>query len=88
MSNAIRVPKSDTTKTHDAVDNVKSAIAGIHGAGEAIRGTFNQAVDSAAGDDLSEVKDASVVNKGMDEINNGKLRGHTARTGETVNGAV
>jgi hypothetical protein len=49
-------------------NDIKGAVKGVHGAGEAIRGTFNQAVDTAFGDKAGEVKNKAVVEKGINEV--------------------
>jgi hypothetical protein len=49
----------------------------VHGTGEAIRGKFNAAVDSASGDKASATKNEEIAQKGVDEWDRG-YRGHGA----------
>src|ERR1700733_10884050 len=49
-------------------NDIKDTVKGIHGAGEAIRGTFNQAVDTAFSDKASEAKNKAVAEKGIKEV--------------------
>ena len=48
--------------------DIKGAVKGIHGAGEAIRGTFNQAVDTTFSDKAGETKNKVVTEKGINEV--------------------
>ncbi|RAL15603.1 protein dprC [Aspergillus homomorphus CBS 101889] len=52
---------------------VKSAAAGIHGAGESLRGGLNAAVDSAFGHDNGAAKNAAIADKGEREIQTGQF---------------
>jgi hypothetical protein len=52
----------------NAGNDTKGAIRGIQGAGEAIRGTFNQAVDTAFSDKAGEAKNKAVTEKGINEV--------------------
>ena len=47
------------------INDIKSAAKGIHGAGEALRGTFNAAVDDVAHDDAGRAKNAAIADKGF-----------------------
>jgi hypothetical protein len=49
-------------------NNIKGAVKGIHGAGEAIRGTFSQAVDTTFNDKAGEAKNKAVTEKGIKEM--------------------
>jgi hypothetical protein len=49
-------------------NNIKGAVKGIHGAGKAIRGTFNQAVDTAFSDKAGEAKNKAVAEKSINEV--------------------
>jgi hypothetical protein len=49
-------------------NDIKGAVKGIHGAGEAIRGTFNQSVDTAFNDKAGEAKNRVVTEKGINEV--------------------
>ncbi|MCJ1248205.1 hypothetical protein MMC30_005422 [Trapelia coarctata] len=86
MSNGIRIPATNATKPHDAVQSAKSVLTGVHGMGESIRGSFNQAVDTAFGDKTGEVKNEAVTEKGLNEMNDGEYRGHSERVGEKFDG--
>ena len=48
--------------------DVKNAAKAIHGVGEAIRGTVNEAVDTAASDDAGMAKNRGVLEKGEQEM--------------------
>ncbi|PYH43368.1 protein dprC [Aspergillus saccharolyticus JOP 1030-1] len=52
---------------------VKSAAAGIHGAGESLRGGINAAVDSAFGHNDGVVKNEAIADKGEREIQTGQF---------------
>ncbi|KAI9810900.1 MAG: hypothetical protein M1827_005759 [Pycnora praestabilis] len=65
---------------------LKQGISGIHGAGEALRGTVNQAVDTAFNDKSGEVKNQAVANKGLNEMSDGQYRGDTVIKGEKLSG--
>ncbi|RHZ67944.1 protein dprC [Aspergillus thermomutatus] len=54
---------------------VRSAIAGIHGAGESLRGALNAAVDKAFGHEEGAAKNEAIANKGEQEIQSGTLAG-------------
>jgi len=54
--------------------------------GESIRGSFNQAVDTAFGDKAGEAKNEAVTEKGLHEMNEGQYRGHSERVGEKLDG--
>lgn len=47
---------------------IKGAVKGVHGAGEAIRGTLNQSVDAAFNDKAGEAKNQAVTEKGISEV--------------------
>ena len=64
--------------------DIKGAVKGIHGAGEAIRGTFNQGVDAAFNDKAGEAKNQAVTEKGITEVESADRNvgaGHGVRTG-------
>lgn len=52
-------------KTHSVVGDVKSALKGVKGAGDAIRGTVNESVDTAFQDGEGEALNKSVKEKGF-----------------------
>jgi len=54
--------------------------------GESIRGSFNQAVDTAVGDKAGEAKNEAVTEKGLREMDDGRYRGHEERVGEKFSG--
>ena len=47
---------------------IRSAVKGIHGAGEAIRGTVNQSVDATFNDKAGEAKNQAVTENGISEV--------------------
>ncbi|RAK99673.1 protein dprC [Aspergillus ibericus CBS 121593] len=53
---------------------VKSAAAGIHGAGESLRGGLNAAVDKAFGHDEGVARNAAIAQGGEQEIQSGNFR--------------
>jgi hypothetical protein len=56
-------------------ESIRKGVGMIHGTGEAIRGNFNAAVDSASGDKASATKNQEIAQKGVDEWDRG-YRGH------------
>lgn len=54
--------------------------------GESIRGSINQAVDTAVGDKAGEAKNEAVVEKGLREVDDGRYRGYEERVGEKFSG--
>ena len=56
------------------------------GIGETIRGNLNQAVDTAFNDKAGEAKNQAIANKGLNEIEDGKYRGHG--TGVNTTGPI
>ncbi|KFZ12358.1 hypothetical protein V501_04267, partial [Pseudogymnoascus sp. VKM F-4519 (FW-2642)] len=66
-----------TTTTQHAPNNAglaqkaHSALAAVHGTGEAVRGHFNAAVDDAFGESKGVQKNARVENEGLNEIASG-----------------
>ncbi|OAL49482.1 hypothetical protein IQ07DRAFT_56684 [Pyrenochaeta sp. DS3sAY3a] len=61
-------------------ESIRKGVGMIHGTGEAIRGNFNAAVDTASGDRASAVKNQEIANKGVDEWDRG-YRGHPLSAG-------
>lgn len=64
---------------------------GIHGAGEAIRGTINQSVDTAFDDKAGEAKNRAVTEKGINEVESGDRTagaGHIVATGGVTGGTT
>ncbi|MCJ1392442.1 hypothetical protein MMC18_005309 [Xylographa bjoerkii] len=70
------ITTAGSTTGKDSVGAVKSAVGGVHGMGEAIRGTVNGAVDTAFNDQAGEAKNRSVAAKGVAEMQDGELKGH------------
>jgi len=58
-----------STSTNSVISDVKAAAKGVHGAGEAIRGTINRSVNEAFNDPAGQAKEQAVADKGMQEIN-------------------
>ncbi|KAK1143640.1 hypothetical protein N8T08_006250 [Aspergillus melleus] len=54
-------------------NNVKSMFAGIHGAGESLRGGLTSAVDKAFGHEEGAAKNAEIANKGDRQIQSGQF---------------
>lgn len=50
--------------THSVVNDVKSALKGVKGAGDTIRGSFNESVDTAFNDKQGEVANRAVKEQG------------------------
>ncbi|KAI1610443.1 hypothetical protein EDD36DRAFT_326278 [Exophiala viscosa] len=57
----------DTTK--GVLGDVKSALKGIKGAGDTIRGTVNESVDTAFDDKQGQVENRAVKEKGEADVN-------------------
>jgi len=72
-------PSTSTTeaKTQSAASSVGGVFAGIHGAGEKIRGEFNAGVDRAFNEPEGAVKNKGVANAGEREIETGHFSGRT-----------
>ncbi|KAI9752298.1 MAG: hypothetical protein M4579_005682 [Chaenotheca gracillima] len=64
--------QTQNVSARDAKDSLKNAATGLHGAGEAFRGTFNQAVNSAGRDYEAARQDELVAQKGLDEMRTSK----------------
>ncbi|ORY14259.1 hypothetical protein BCR34DRAFT_585876 [Clohesyomyces aquaticus] len=60
---------------------VRKGVGLVHGAGEAIRGNINAAVDSAAGDRQGTVKNEAIASRGVDEMEHGHY--HSTGAGVT-----
>ncbi|KAJ9609135.1 hypothetical protein H2200_006906 [Cladophialophora chaetospira] len=72
-------------KTHEAVGGAKSVLKGIKGAGDALRGTVNESVDTAFGDGEGQVKNRAVEEKGEADIQRADQQfGQTTTTGNTT----
>ncbi|KAL6240781.1 hypothetical protein RBB50_012345 [Rhinocladiella similis] len=73
-------------KTNNVVGGVKSALKGIKGTGDAIRGTFNESVDAAFNDQEGEVKNRTVREKGEAKMRDADqtLAGTKTRGGATT----
>jgi hypothetical protein len=55
----------------------------MQGAGEALRGNINAAIDSAAGDRQGVSRDEAIASKGADEMDHGYHRQHGTGAGVT-----
>lgn len=69
-------------KTHEAIGGAKGVLKGIKGAGDAMRGTVNESVDTAFGDREGQVKNKAVKERGEADMQRadqqiGKARRHT-----------
>lgn len=49
---------------HNIFGDMKSAVKGVHGAGEALRGSFNGGLDGLFHDKEAQAKDKEVADKG------------------------
>jgi hypothetical protein len=68
-STQISPPTPLMSNTGSNIDNdIKGAVKGIHGADEAIRGTFNQAVDTTFSDKAGEARNKAVAERGIKEV--------------------
>ncbi|KAJ4349828.1 uncharacterized protein N0V89_008447 [Didymosphaeria variabile] len=54
---------------------IKKGVGRIHGTGEAIRGNFNAAVDSATGDRESAQRQQNIASRGVEEFETGHYHG-------------
>jgi hypothetical protein len=61
---------SDRTqeKTHGFVGDIKSALKGVKGTGDAIRGTVNESIDTAFNDKGGEVQNKAIKEKGISDM--------------------
>ncbi|KAF2748026.1 hypothetical protein M011DRAFT_525722 [Sporormia fimetaria CBS 119925] len=66
---------------------LRKGVGMFHGAGEAIRGNINAAVDSAAGDKDAVARDEAIASRGADEMDRGHTHSHTATTAPATTGA-
>ncbi|EXJ64397.1 hypothetical protein A1O7_00733 [Cladophialophora yegresii CBS 114405] len=55
-------------KTQGAVGDAKGILKGIKGAGDAIRGTVNESIDTAFNDREGEVKNKAIKEKGQADV--------------------
>ncbi|KAF2191240.1 hypothetical protein K469DRAFT_720235 [Zopfia rhizophila CBS 207.26] len=60
---------------NSAGDALRKGVGIVHGAGEAIRGNINAAVDSAAGDRHGAARNQAVADRGFDEMEHGHYHG-------------
>jgi len=54
--------------TRGVLGDIKSAARGIKGAGDAIRGTFNESLDTAFNEPEGEVKNKNIAEKGIADM--------------------
>jgi hypothetical protein len=66
-------------KTESLVSDVKAALHGIHGAGEALRGTSMQALDGVFHKSDGEARNKAIAEKGLSEMEPGRERVHEIR---------
>jgi len=57
-----------SSNTGSLLNDVKSGLKGIKGAGDAIRGDINQGVDEAAGDKQAAAQGQAVKDKGVKDV--------------------
>jgi len=82
-------------QTHGALGDIKSALKGIKGAGDTIRGTFNESVDTAFHEREGEAKNKAIKDKGVAQMeqtdahfNKHKYAGPTAATTHPMGGTT
>lgn len=61
-------------KTQSTLGDVKSALKGVKGAGDAIRGTFNESVDAAFHEREGEVTNRAIKEKGKADVRSADQR--------------
>lgn len=66
---------------------IKEIAAGVHGAGEKIRGTFNKGVDEVANEPTGVAKNSSIANAGDNEMATGRFAASTKNREGAVPGA-
>ncbi|KIW73165.1 hypothetical protein PV04_01303 [Phialophora macrospora] len=72
-------------KTQNVVGDAKGILKGIKGAGDAIRGTVNESIDTAFNDREGEVKNKAIKEKGQaDMLRADEQVGGTATAGTTT----
>ncbi|OCT53855.1 hypothetical protein CLCR_10959 [Cladophialophora carrionii] len=69
-------------KTQSAVGDAKGILKGIKGAGDAIRGTVNESIDTAFNDREGEVKNKAIKERGQSDV----LRADEQVGGKTATG--
>jgi len=70
-------PSHTEQKVNTAASGVGGVFAGLHGAGEKIRGEFNAGVDRAFNEPEGVVKNEGVARQGEGEIESGRFSGST-----------
>ncbi|EXJ85553.1 hypothetical protein A1O1_05917 [Capronia coronata CBS 617.96] len=55
-------------KTHGFLNDVKSAVKGVKGAGDTIRGTVNESIDTAFNEKEGETANRAIKEKGKTEM--------------------
>jgi len=78
---------SSNPAAKDAASGVKGAFAAVHGAGEAIRGTVNGAIDETFDKGHGTAKDDLVTRAGVNEMETGKFSHSTKNREGAVPGA-
>jgi hypothetical protein len=68
----LQVPRSSPMQERSF--HMLAVLTHVQGAGEAIRGTANQAVDEAFGDRQGAAKNQAVAERGFEAVDDGKLR--------------
>ncbi|RVX70069.1 hypothetical protein B0A52_06241 [Exophiala mesophila] len=71
--------ESGQPKGGSVLGDVKSAIKGIRGAGDALRGQFNESVDTAFQDGVGEAKDKTIKERGIADMNQADTRFRKSR---------
>ncbi|KIV89317.1 hypothetical protein PV10_08894 [Exophiala mesophila] len=71
--------ESGQPKGGSILGDVKSAIKGIRGAGDALRGQFNESVDTAFQDGVGEAKDKAIKERGIADMSQADTRFRKSR---------
>jgi len=58
---------------------IKAGLAAVHGAGEAVRGTINSAVEGAFNESGGVARNNAITSAGIDEMETGRFSHSTAR---------
>jgi len=65
------------TKIREGASGVKGVLAAVHGAGEALRGNFNAAVDRTFDEPTGAARNTAIANSGEGEIATGQFSTQT-----------
>jgi len=71
-------PDSTSSKLAEGASGLKGLATAVHGAGEAIRGNFNAAVDKTFDEPAGAAKNDAIAKKGEEQIDSGVVMGDRA----------